>query len=50
MNELKTLGVTSTKKIKTTNSKKKRIENSAMEEIPALESGEEIEDQNEQNV
>jgi DNA recombination protein RmuC len=49
MNELKALGVTSTKKIKTTNSRKRSIENSAMDDIPALESGEEIENPNEQD-
>ena len=48
MNELKGLGVTSTKKIKTTNSKKRKIADPNIEEVSALESGEVIEDTNEQ--
>lgn len=46
MSELKELGVTSTKKIKTTNSKKRQIAASDIDDIPALESGEVIEEQN----
>ncbi len=44
MNELKGLGVTSTKKVKATNSKKRKIENPDIEEVSALESGEENEE------